>query len=180
MAQVAIEGKTLPGFGGAQTDGDRFNFRRNFAFALFSGAYLGCFQHLLYNIAFTRLFGSGQSLKVATRKVAADYFVTTPFLYLPIYYASEYAILQGDPSAGVSTYFVGKDGKPPEMVPVMKRYTIIWPAFHLFNFTVTPPELRIAAIACVSFLWLTILSNVSHQDMETEEVDSCEAREKKA
>ena len=164
-----IEKRTLPGLGKATEEAEEINIRRNFAFALFSGVYLGCFQHVLYNIIFTRLFGASQSLKVAAKKVGFDLFVTTPLMYLPIYYASEYAILKRDPWAGVNTYFIGKSDSPPEIVPVMKRYTVIWPAFHLFNFTVTPPELRIAAIACVSFLWLTILSNVSHQDMSIED-----------
>ena len=31
--------------------------------------------------------------------------------------------------------------------------------FHLFNFTVTPPELRIGLIACVSFVWLVTWTN---------------------
>lgn len=183
MAQVVIEGKRLSfsnedkktsvsagGFSAqGRSGGESFSLRRNFAFALFSGFYLGGFQHFLYNVVFTRLFGAGQSLKVALQKVAADLFVTTPFICHPVYYSSEYAILKGEPAEGLRTYFVGKPGGSPEFLPVMSRYAMIWPAFHLFNFTITPPELRIAGIACVSFVWLTILSNVSHKELDVEE-----------
>ena len=34
------------------------------------------------------------------------------------------------------------------------------------SFSVMPPELRIVFVACVSFVWLVILSFISHQNME--------------
>ena len=63
--------------------------QRNTAFAFFSGAYLGCGQHFVYNVAFTRVFGSGRSAGVALCKVLADAIVHVPCVYLPLYYAFE-------------------------------------------------------------------------------------------
>ena len=47
LAQYAIERR------------ERLDLRRNAAFAIFSGAYLGIGQHLIYNVAFKRIFGPG-------------------------------------------------------------------------------------------------------------------------
>ena len=51
---------------------------------------------------------------------------------------------------------------------VLTTYWSIWPAFHLFNFTVTPPEVRVHLIAVVSFVWLIYLSYRSHAEPEPE------------
>eukprot|EP00439_Symbiodinium_sp_Y106_P074806 s169_g14.t1 len=53
-----------------------------------------------------------------------------------------------------------------ELSDTMMAYCKIFPLFHLFNFTVTPPELRIGLIACVSFVWLVVLSYLSHYNVE--------------
>merc|ERR1719433_247389 len=65
------------------------DWRRNAAFATFSGAYLGIGQHYVYNVAFTRLFGAGNDLKTASIKVFADATVHVPMIYLPLYYTFE-------------------------------------------------------------------------------------------
>eukprot|EP00501_MAST-03F_sp_TOSAG23-6_P001826 GSMAST32.ASY1.ANO1.1904.1 assembled CDS len=137
-----------------------FSFRRNLAFAFFSGVYLGCGQHFIYNVAFTRIFGSAQTMKVAFQKVAADLFVHTPLIYLPLYYAFQQTVVfGGTPMQGLRRFY-------GQVVPTMLNYAKIWPVVHFFNFTVTPPELRIAVVACVSFVWLVIVSTISHQQQD--------------
>eukprot|EP00435_Cladocopium_sp_Y103_P030976 s2266_g7.t2 len=107
---------------------------RNVAFALFSGAYLGIGQHFVYNVAFTRIFGAGMDLRVGMQKV--------PFMYLPLYYMFEDTALGvGNPQSGLQRWW-------KELPGTMAAYCKIFPMFHLFNFTVTPPELRISLIAC--------------------------------
>ena len=65
---------------------ERVDWRRNAAFALFSGAYLGIGQHAIYNVAFTRIFGTGTDLLTGLKKVIADSLVHVPLIYLPLYY----------------------------------------------------------------------------------------------
>ena len=43
---------------------------RNAAFAVFSAGYLGCGQHYVYNVLFTRVFGVAQTASVAAKKVS--------------------------------------------------------------------------------------------------------------
>jgi len=140
---------------------EKIDWRRNAAFATFSGAYLGCGQHVVYNVLFTRWFGSAQNLPTALKKVAADGLWHVPMLYLPLYYSFQDTMLGDGPAAGLKRY-------SEEWLSCMKPYWSMWTFFHLANFRFTPPELRIGAIACMSFLWLMVLSYVSHQSYEAE------------
>ncbi|CAL1163525.1 unnamed protein product [Cladocopium goreaui] len=148
VAQMLVERKSQP------------SVQRNVAFALFSGAYLGIGQHFVYNVAFTRIFGAGMDLRVGVQKVLADLFCHVPFMYLPLYYMFEDTALGvGNPQSGLQRWW-------KELPGTMAAYCKIFPMFHLFNFTVTPPELRISLIACVSFVWLVVLSYISHDAVE--------------
>ena len=138
---------------------DTFDKKRNLAFSVFSGLYLGCGQHVVYNVWFTRVFGTKQNLGVGFRKCMADLFVHVPFLYLPLYYTFEDAVLKGTPSSGIQRLYLSDE---PELPSVMMQYAKIFPVVHLVNFTVTPPEFRIGVVACVSFVWLVVLSTISH------------------
>lgn len=61
-------------------DRSEFSVRRTVLFALWSASYCGCGQHYIFNVLFTRAFGSGTSFWVALRKAAADSFIATPLL----------------------------------------------------------------------------------------------------
>jgi len=137
------------------------DWKRNAAFATFSGIWLGCGQHYIYNILFTRWFGSALDLKTAAKKVLADGLWHVPMLYLPFYYAFEDTLLRSGPIAGLRRY-------SQEWLSCMKPYWSMWTFFHLANFRFTPPELRIGVIACMSFVWLVVLSYVSHRTYEAE------------
>eukprot|EP00442_Polarella_glacialis_P028583 CAMPEP_0115083744 /NCGR_PEP_ID=MMETSP0227-20121206/20776_1 /TAXON_ID=89957 /ORGANISM="Polarella glacialis, Strain CCMP 1383" /LENGTH=223 /DNA_ID=CAMNT_0002472277 /DNA_START=42 /DNA_END=713 /DNA_ORIENTATION=+ len=139
---------------------EEFNFHRNCSFAFFSAAYLGVGQHMVYNVAFTRIFGAGTELRVAVPKVIADATVHVPLLYLPLYYMfADTALGIGSPESGLQRY-------QTEFWATCGAYWKVFPVFHLVNFTMTPPELRIGFVACVSFVWLIILSVMSHRNME--------------
>ena len=64
---------------------EHLSIRSNALFAAWSAAYCGCAQHYIFNIAFTRAFGTATNASVALRKAAADSFVATPLLGIPIY-----------------------------------------------------------------------------------------------
>ena len=138
-----------------------FDAPRNFAFATFSGAYLGIGQHFVYNIAFTRAFGAGRDWATAAKKVAADSFAHVPLVYLPLYYPFKQIALGDGPygeraADGLRRY---ADDAPV----VLTTYWKTWPAVHFVSFSVLPPELRIGFVASASFLWLIFLSYASHE-----------------
>ena len=137
---------------------DRIDWARNAAFAFFSGAYLGVGQHYVYNVAFTRLFGSQTNVATALRKVAADSFGHVPLLYLPLYYSFKAVALNeegGSVAGGLRRYRA-------DAYDVLTTYWSAWPAVHLCSFTVMPTELRVGFVASVSFVWLVYLSYASH------------------
>lgn len=152
VTQCIVEGK------------NKIDWKRNVAFSTFSAAYLGCGQHYIYNVLFTRLFGAGFDWTTVLKKVAADGLWHVPCLYLPLYYAFEDTVLADGPLHGLRRY-------SNEWWDCMKPYWSMWTFFHVANFRFTPPELRIASVACMSFLWLMVLSNISHQDYEKQRSD---------
>jgi len=170
FAQLVVERRRLE-FGECSNDethGEKvrsFCLKRNAAFAFFSGAYLGCCQHVIYNTLFNRLFTTAQTATVAGKKVAADLFVHVPLIYLPFYYSFEQTAVFGrTPLEGIRRLYVSTPEKPAEIISAMKNYAFIWPMVHFINFKLIPQELRISVVASVSFMWLVILSNISHQD----------------
>mmetsp|Transcript_73460 Transcript_73460/g.116345 ORF Transcript_73460/g.116345 Transcript_73460/m.116345 type:complete len:122 (-) Transcript_73460:220-585(-) len=84
-----------------------------------------------------------------------------PMVYLPLYYAFEDTVLRNGPISGLKRY-------SEEWLDCMKPYWSMWTFFHLGNFMFTPPELRIGLIAGFSFMWLIVLSYISHQKYELE------------
>jgi hypothetical protein len=140
------------------------DLKRTFSFSVFSGGYLGCCQHIIYNIWFTRLLGSKQTLLIAIKKSMVDFCVHVPFLYLPLYYTFENVFLGKGVTTGLKRLYTSQNefGKP-ELPKVMSNYASLFPVVHVLNFTYTPKELRISVIACVSLCWLVVLSTVSHR-----------------
>jgi len=139
---------------------DKFDYARNIAFSVFSGAYLGIGQHFVYNVAFTRAFGAGTGMLNASKKVIADSTIHVPMVYLPLYYSfKSVALGEGTALDGLARY-------RGDAYDVLTTYWSAWPAVHLVNFSVMPSELRIHFVAAVSFVWLVYLSYASHKDDE--------------
>ena len=133
--------------------------RRNALFALWSAAYCGSCQHYIFNVAFSRAFGTATTASVALQKAAADSFIATPLLGIPIYYACKPAIEgvtgQG-PLDGLKEYAAGF----PEFY---FKPAMVWIPAHLLTFSVVPPPMRIAWTATVSVGWLSFVSMTSHR-----------------
>lgn len=138
---------------------ETFSVRRNALFALWSAAYCGSCQHYIFNVAFSRAFGTATTASVALQKAAADSFIATPLLGIPIYYACKPAIEgvtgQG-PLDGLKEYAAGF----PEFY---FKPAMVWIPAHLLTFSVVPPPMRIAWTATVSVGWLSFVSMTSHR-----------------
>ena len=151
IAQLQLEGK------------ERVDWNRNLAFGFFSGAYLGIGQHLIYNVAFARVFGTKTDLFTGLKKVVADSTIHVPCIYLPLYYPFKTVVL-GEGSARDGLVRYTHDARE-----VLGTYWSMWPAVHFTSFTVIPQELRIGFVASVSFVWLIYLSYASHKSEDRDE-----------
>ena len=137
---------------------EKMDWKRNAVFATFSAAYLGIGQHLVYNVAFARIFGTRTDMWTGLKKVIADSTVHVPMIYLPLYYPFKAVALgEGSVRDGLERY--AHDAKD-----VLTTYWSAWPAVHFISFTVCPVELRISFVASVSFVWLVYLSYASHRE----------------
>jgi len=97
----------------------------------------------------------GQRLAAVTKKTAADAAVVFPFLYMPTFYMFDEGFRMGTLCGLPARWHT-------EILPTMKEYVKIWPPAMFFIFAMVPADLCVSAIAGVSFLWLVILSIISH------------------
>lgn len=145
---------------------EQMDWKRNTTFAFFSGSYLGIGQHMVYNVAFTRIFGPGTDFVTGMKKVIADSTVHVPLIYLPLYYPFKMVALgEGSAYDGLVRY-------KADSFDVMTTYWSMWPLVHLVSFTVMPQELRIGFVASVSFVWLVYLSYASHKELPKEQKEA--------
>ena len=119
-------------------------------FLTWGGAYCGCFQHLLYNVAYPRVFGSAGKLKLLPT-MCFELGVHFPFVANPCYYACNSLFTGRTATDGLIRY---RD----EFWNVMRVVWCIWTPAHYMTFAVVPPRFRIAWVASVSFGWLVVLS----------------------
>lgn len=115
-------------------------------------------QHYIFNVAFSRAFGTATTASVALRKAATDSFIATPLLGIPIYYACKPTI-EGNagegPLDGLREYAAG-------FADFYFKPAMVWIPAHLLTFSVVPPPMRIAWTATVSVGWLSFVSMTSH------------------
>lgn len=129
--------------------------RRTLGLALFSGAYCGCAQHFVFNVAFTWILGTCTKLPTAIKKTFLDFLGHAPFLYLPTYLAFD-EFLRFETLRGLW------DRIQVDLWNTWCAYIKVWPPVMMFCFTIVPVELRVTCLACVSVVWLMILSCVAH------------------
>jgi len=133
---------------------------RTFALALFSGSYCGCAQHFVFNIAFTRIVGTSTKLPAAIAKTFLDFLGHAPFMYLPCYLAFDQFM-----RFGVDPWKLWERWER-DLWNTWCAYIKVWPFVMMVAFTVVPMELRISVLACVSVVWLMVLSCVAHSKDE--------------
>mmetsp|Transcript_18030 Transcript_18030/g.72244 ORF Transcript_18030/g.72244 Transcript_18030/m.72244 type:complete len:199 (-) Transcript_18030:236-832(-) len=135
---------------------DEIDVKRNALFAFYGGWYCGWAQHFVYNIVYTRLFGTSTSALNAVRKVAFDSVVHVPFGVFPVYYAYKGLLYDGLGVVG------GLRKYADEARDMIARYYMVWVPANLVTFTVVPTRFRITFIATTSLGWLTLSSFFTH------------------
>ena len=68
-------------------DTSTFEYKRNFAFFFYGGAYQGCIQEYIFNHFYPLLFGYSTLPSTVCKIVSFDMLVTSPLLCLPVAYA---------------------------------------------------------------------------------------------
>lgn len=140
----------------AQSGWDDLEFRRNVAYILYGGIFIGAFCHIEYDILFPMLFGTEHSLLTSLKEVLLDNFVSAPLLWLPPAYLIKAVVYDYSLGEGLQKYAddVMKNG-------LLQKYWTIWLPAQSISFTVVPDHLRVAFMASVSFFWFILFSTVS-------------------
>ena len=154
--------KNLP----QQSEDGSFNweFRRNLAYVLYGGIFVGLMCHLEYNVLFPVLFGSEHSTKTIFEKVIFDDFVSAPLMWLPPAYLIKAWVYDYSMMEGLQKYW--RDVKDNSL---LTKYWTIWVPAQTISFSVIPDHLRVAFMASVSFFWFILFSSVSHDEGSTDE-----------
>jgi len=148
-------------------------FRRNLAYILYGGIFIGAFCHYEYDVIFPLLFGTEHNLITSLKEVVFDNFISGPLLWLPPAYLMKALVYDYSLGEGLQKYVddVTKNG-------LLQKYWTIWLPAQSVSFTVVPDHLRVAFMAAVSFFWFILFSTVSSSS-DDDCSESCYVEEKR-
>ena len=131
-------------------------FRRNLAYILYGGIFIGAACHYEYDVLFPILFGSQHTVATSIKEVLFDNFVTAPLAWLPPAYIIKALLYNYPVREGMNKYVtdIMEHG-------LLKKYWTIWVPAQSISFTVVPDHLRVVFMASVSFFWFILFSTVS-------------------
>ena len=135
---------------------DDLEFRRNVAYIIYGGIFIGALCHYEYDVLFPILFGTEHTILTSIKEVLFDNFITAPIVWLPPAYFVK-AIMYNYPlTEGLNRYIndITKNG-------LLKKYWTIWLPAQSVSFTVVPDHLRVVFMASISFFWFILFSTVS-------------------
>jgi protein Mpv17 len=154
-----------------ESDSASFNweYRRNLAYVLYGGIFVGSMCHLEYNVLFPQLFGTEHSPQTIFEKVMFDDFISAPLVWLPPAYLIKAWVYDYSMEEGLQKYW-----RDIQDNSLLTKYWTIWVPAQSVSFSVIPDHLRVAFMASVSFFWFILFSSVSHDESVSaqEEVSS--------
>jgi len=135
---------------------DDLEFRRNIAYIIYGGIFIGALCHYEYDVLFPILFGTEHTILTSIKEVLFDNFVTAPIVWLPPAYFVKAIMYNYSLTEGLNRYIndITKNG-------LLKKYWTVWLPAQSVSFTVVPDHLRVVFMACVSFFWFILFSTVS-------------------
>ena len=135
---------------------DDLEFRRNIAYIIYGGIFIGALCHYEYDVLFPILFGTEHNLVTSIKEVLFDNFITAPIVWLPPAYFVKAVMYNYPLKEGLNRYIndITKNG-------LLKKYWSVWLPAQSVSFTVVPDHLRVVFMACVSFFWFILFSTVS-------------------
>ena len=136
------------------TDSDRaIEMRRNAAYIIYGGIFIGLMCHIEYDILFPKLFGTNHDLKNIVQSVVFDNLVSAPLMWLPPAYLIKSVMFDYPLREGLEQYWsdIRNEG-------LLLKYWSIWLPAQTISFSFVPDQLRVLFMACVSFGWFIVLS----------------------
>jgi len=153
-------------------------WRRNFAYIIYGGIFIGLMCHLEYDYAFPLMFARNgvdyaeQQHVVSTiiSEILFDNFISGPLLWLPPAYLIKAVVYDYPLKEGLEKYVydVKENG-------LLFQYWKIWLPAQTVSFSVVPEHLRVAFMASVSFFWFIIFSSLSAKKDAADAADAAAA-----
>lgn len=137
--------------------------RRNVAYIIYGGIFIGLMCHLEYNHLFPILFGTDHSTLTIVEKILFDNFISGPLLWLPPAYLIKAIIYDYSLKEGLEKYVtdVTENG-------LLTKYWTIWVPAQTISFSVIPDHLRVAFMASISFFWFILFSSLASKTNDDE------------
>ena len=129
--------------------------KRTSLFAFFGLAYQGCAQYFIINTLLEGLF-PGRTARCVLAKIASVTMVADPFLFLPAFYIFKESIARERVDVDTISHALHKQRE--NFVADVRNSLMLWIPGHCVTYGVLTPPLRLPWIACMSFVYVTILS----------------------
>lgn len=146
--------------------------RRNLAYVLYGGIFVGLMSHVEYSCVFPFLFGTGKTAAITTEKVFFDNLIAAPLMWLPPAYFIKAWVYGTDENKGILSEGLEKYLVDVKENNLLGKYWAIWFPAQSVSFSVVPDHLRVAFMASISFFWFILFSTVSSQGDNAEVASS--------
>lgn len=150
-------------------------WRRNLAYIIYGGIFVGLMCHLEYDYAFPFMFArNGVDYAVQQHvpqtivsEILFDNFISGPLLWLPPAYLIKAVIYDYPLKEGLEKYVydIKENG-------LLKQYWKIWLPAQTVSFSVVPDHLRVPFMASISFFWFILFSSLSSKKDEADAADA--------
>jgi hypothetical protein len=134
--------------------------KRNLAYVLYGGIFVGIMCHVEYNEVFPLIFGTTEPHVL--EKVLLDNFFSAPFLWLPPAYLIKAMVYDYSAKEGMEKYW-----KDITQNGLLFRYWSIWLPAQTVSFSFVPDHMRVAFMAMISFFWFILFSSVASETKPT-------------
>lgn len=136
-----VKAHVADGIAQVRSETDRLEFRRNLAYVLYGGIFVGGMCHLEYDYIFPALFGNDHSITTIFEEVIFDNFISAPLFWLPPCYLIKSAVYDYPMKEGLEKYVhdIKHNG-------LLTKYLSIWIPAQSISFSVIPGELHPAFI----------------------------------
>jgi protein Mpv17 len=142
-----------------KSSSENFELRRNFAYVIYGGIFVGLMAHLEYDHLFPLMFGPGRGHVV--EKVIFDDFVSAPLMWLPPAYLIKAMVYDYSLEEGLQKYWNDIQNNS-----LLQRYWTVWVPAQSISFSVVPDHLRVAWMASISFFWFIMFSTLASKTDE--------------
>jgi len=151
-----VKAHVADGIAQVRSETDSVEFKRNLAYVLYGGIFVGGMCHLEYDYIFPALFGNDHSITTIFEEVIFDNFISAPLFWLPPAYVVKAAVYDYPMKEGLEKYVHDIKHKG-----LLTKYLSIWIPAQSISFSVIPGELHPAFIF-VRLVLCTIDSILTH------------------